>query len=66
MSEAVKLIVEAFVWLNDRETLEEMREHRQGLRRVLQEKTSGVLDISSSMHLIDDDLSAIEAGLAKL
>ena len=64
MSEAVKLIVDAYVTLKDRKSMEELREHRQMLRAKLQ--AIKVLDVSSSIDLIDSDLSEIEAGMSRL
>ncbi|MFZ0762653.1 MAG: hypothetical protein WBW45_02545 [Bradyrhizobium sp.] len=64
MSEAVKLIVDAYVTLKDRKSIEELREHRQMLRAKLQ--AIKVLDVSSSIELIDSDLSEIEAGMSRL
>lgn len=60
----MKLIVDAFVSLKDREKIEELREHRQMLRAKLQ--ASNGIDASQSIRLIDDDISEIEAGLARL
>jgi hypothetical protein len=64
LSESVKLIVEAYVNLKDREKIEELREHRQMLRAKLQ--ASNGIDTSNSVLLIDSDLSEIEAGLSRL
>jgi len=64
LSESVKLIVDAFVYLKDREKIEELREHRQMLRAKLQASTG--IDASSSIRLIEGDLTEIEAGLARL
>ena len=64
MSESVKLIVDAFVNLKDREKIEELREHRQMLRAKL--LASNGIDPSNSIQLIDGDLSEIEAGLSRL
>ncbi|MGB6436342.1 MAG: hypothetical protein WBF59_20225 [Bradyrhizobium sp.] len=64
MSEAVKLIVDAYVTLKDRKSIEELREHRQMLRAKLQ--AIKVLEVSSSIELIDSDLSEIEAGMSRL
>jgi hypothetical protein len=66
MSEAVKLIVDAYVSLKDRVALEEMREHRQRLRRDLGAKAGGWVDVSRSIQLFDEDIEAVEAGLARL
>jgi hypothetical protein len=41
-----------------------MREHRQMLRKKLQ-NVDGI-DVSSSLQLIESDLSEIEAGLGRL
>ena len=66
MSDAVKLIVDGYVSLQDRLALEQMREHRQRMRSLLQEKAGGPFDVSGSVRLCDDDIEIIEAGLAKL
>jgi len=66
MSDAVKLIVDTYVELKDRLALEEMREHRQRLRRSLQEKAGGPFDVSQSIRLCDQDIEAVEVGLATL
>jgi hypothetical protein len=44
--------------------MEEMREHRQTLRKKLQ--VCNGIDVSGSIRLIDSDLSEIEAGFARL
>ena len=64
MSHSVKLIVAAYVSLKDRQAIEDLREHRQVLRKKLQASTG--IDVSSSIQLIESDLSEIEAGLARL
>ncbi len=64
-SEAVKLIVDAYVHLKDREAIEALREHRQMLRERLQRSNSDWFNTGSSIRLIDSDLSEIEAGLPK-
>jgi hypothetical protein len=66
MSDAVKLIVDAYVSLKDRAALEEMREHRQRLRKSLQEKAGGWVDVSRSIQIFDEDIEAVETGLARL
>lgn len=66
MSEAVRLVVDSYVSLKDRKAIEELHEHRQGLRRRLQEKAGGWFNTGFLMSLIDEDLKAIEAGLSKL
>ena len=64
MSESVKLIVDAFVYVKDRKKIEELREHRQMLRAKL--LACNGIDPSHSVRLIDSDLSEIEAGLTRL
>jgi hypothetical protein len=64
VSESVRLIVDAFVSLKDRHAIEDMREHRQMLRKKLQ--ACDGIDVSSSLQLIESDLSEIEAGLVRL
>jgi len=64
LSESVKLIVDAYVSLKDHQAMEDLREHRQMLRAKLQ--ASNGIDASSSIRLIESDLSEIEAGLARL
>ena len=66
MSDAVKLIVDAYVSLKDRAALEEMREHRQRLRKSLQEKAGGWVDVSRSIQIFDEDIEAVETALARL
>jgi hypothetical protein len=64
VSESVKLIIDACVSLKDRQAMEDMREHRQMLRKKLQDVDG--IDVSSSLQLIESDLSEIEAGLVRL
>jgi hypothetical protein len=64
VSESVKLIVDAYVSLNDRQAMEELRDHRQMLRKKLQ--ACNGIDVSSSIRLIESDLSEIESGFARL
>ena len=66
MSDAVKLIVDAYVSLKNRAALEEMREHRQRLRKSLQEKAGGWVDVSRSIQIFDEDIEAVETALARL
>jgi hypothetical protein len=66
MSEAIKLIVDARVRLQDRIALEEMRQHRQRLKNELQPRTGEAFDVSQTVKFLDDDLMVIEEGLATL
>jgi hypothetical protein len=62
VSESVRLIVDACVSLKYRQAMENLREHRQMLRKRLQD----IGDVSGSLQLIASDLSEIEAGLVQL
>ena len=64
MSESGRLIVYAYVSLKDRQAMEELRDHLQMLRKKLQ--ACNGIDVSSSIRLIESDLSEIESGLARL
>jgi hypothetical protein len=66
MSEAVKLIVDAYVGLNNREGLEEIREHRRKLLKSLHEKAGACFDVSKTIQTCKEDIEIVEAGLAKL
>ena len=66
MSEAIKLIVDAKVSLKDRIALEEMRQHRQRLKSELAPREGQGFGISQTIELVDDDLRAIEEGIARL
>jgi DNA-binding protein Fis len=64
VSHSVKLIVAAYVSLQDRQAIEDLREHRQMLRKKLQDING--MDVSRSLQLIESDLSEIETGLTRL
>jgi hypothetical protein len=66
MSEAIKLIVDGYLTLKDSQSLEGLREHRQRLRKRLQDQPKSWVDVDSAIRLLDDDLSVIEAGIARL
>jgi hypothetical protein len=66
VSEAMKLIVDAYVGLENRFGLEEMRQHRQELRNELRMRTGQGFDFGLSVRTIDEDLSAIEDGITRL
>jgi hypothetical protein len=67
MSEATKLIVEGYLSLKDRGSLEELREHRQALRKQLQlQLGKSAFDPAKSIQLFESDLEVIEAGLSRL
>jgi hypothetical protein len=69
MSEAMKMIVDGYVRLKDREALEELRKHRRRLRQQLQEQREtafGSFDVSKSLQAFDAEVLVIEAGLERL
>ena len=69
MSEAIKMIVDGYVRLKDREALEELRSHRRRLRQQLQEHRQGsfgTFDVSKSIQTFDAEVLVIEAGLERL
>ena len=66
MSAAIKSIVDGYVRLQDRNALEELRAHRQKLRRLLEDQPKSWVDVSKSTQLLNEDLQEIEAGLTRL
>lgn len=63
MTEALRLIVDGYLELKHREALEVMRAHRQRLRKQLQERPPGGIDVGPAMEARDDDLRVIEAAI---
>lgn len=63
MSEAMKLIVDGYSSLKDREALESLRAHRERLRKQLQERSPGAIDPSLAIEALNEDLRIIEAAL---
>jgi hypothetical protein len=66
MSEAIKLIVDGYLTLKDRQSLEGLRAHRQRLRKRLQDQPKSWVDVDSTTRLLDDDLRVIDAAIARL
>ena len=64
MSEAIKLIVDGYVTLNDRGALEDLRAHRQRLRKQLLDRPQGGIDVGPATKLFEEELGVIEAALA--
>ena len=64
MSNTVEKTVAAYVQLNDRQALEDLRTYRQKLAVHLKARTG--LDFSLLIHQIDAEIAVIEAGLEKL
>jgi hypothetical protein len=63
-STAIGQIVDAYVWLNNRRALEDLRMHRQRLADVLKSRTG--FDFSLPIGQIDEEIAVIEAGLERL
>jgi hypothetical protein len=65
MSEAIERIVGAYVKLRNRKALEDLKAHRQ---RLVSEIKSfcGVIDVSSQIKQLENEIAVIDAGLAKL
>jgi len=64
-AKAIDLIVEGYVKLAAREALEDLRAHRCRLAEELK-SIKTVLDLSLSIRQMEDDILAIDTGLAKL
>jgi hypothetical protein len=64
MSKAIELIVAGFARIRDRQSLEELRMHRQRLAGEL--KSIEGFDCRQSIAQIDDDIEVIETGLRSL
>jgi hypothetical protein len=65
MSEALKLIVDGYLSLKNHEALEDIRAHRQRLRKQLAERTPGGIDAGPAIEALDEDLRVIEAAIAR-
>jgi hypothetical protein len=65
MSEAIRSIVDGYLSLKDRTALEELRAHRQRLRKRLQDQPKSWVDSSSTIRVLDEDLDVIEAALRR-
>jgi len=67
MSDAMKLIVEGYLSLKDRGALEELRAHRQRLRKQLDDRpSSGLAVVGRTTQLFDEELIVIEAAIHRL
>jgi hypothetical protein len=65
MSLAIKSIVDGYVRLNDRNSLEDLRQHRQSLRRQVNGQGE-YFDVSRTIQILDEDIRVIEAGIGQL
>ena len=66
MSEAMKLIVDGYVRLNNRQALQDVLGHRLEIGRRLREQSKSWVDVTSSLRQIDEEIAEIEAGLEQL
>jgi hypothetical protein len=66
LSETIRLIVKGYLNVKDRQALENLRAHRDRLRRQLQERTPGGIDAGPAMDTFDEDLRVIEAAINRL
>ena len=67
MSEATKLIVNGYLSLGDRASLESLREHRLRLRKQLQlQSGKSAFNPARSIQLFESDLEVIEAALSRI
>jgi hypothetical protein len=64
MSEAIQQIVDAYVRLNNRRALEDLRMHRERMAVDLKSRTG--FDLSLPIQQIDEEIAVIEAGLERL
>ncbi len=65
MSRAIELIVDGYVRLNDRKALDDLRADREQLAAYLR-GTNGRLDHAATIRQIEDEITVIRTGLAKL
>jgi len=63
-STAIGQIVGAYVWLNNRRALEDLRMHRQRLADGLKSRTG--YDFSLPIGQLEEEIAVIEAGLERL
>ncbi|WP_426413307.1 hypothetical protein [Bradyrhizobium ganzhouense] len=64
MAKAIELIVDGFVSLGDRQSLESLREHRRRLSVDLKSRSG--FDYNFTIRRIEEEIAAIEIGLARL
>jgi hypothetical protein len=66
MNKAIEQIVDAYIRLQNRKALEDLRAHRQGLLSDLKGRSDSVYDVSGPSRQLEDELAIIDAGLQKL
>jgi len=60
----MKMIVDGYLSLKSCRALEEMRVHRERLRKQIEERTPGGIDAGPTMLLFDEEIHVIQAALA--
>jgi hypothetical protein len=65
MSEPIELILNGYVKLSSRKELENMRDRRRRVADELQ-SSARVIDLSSTINRLEDEIAVIDAGPAKL
>lgn len=66
MDKAIEQIVDAYVRLQNRRALEDLRTHRQRLLSDLKGRSDWFINVSSAIRRLEDELALIAAGLQKL
>lgn len=66
MSDAIRLIVDGFLTLMDRTSLEELRAHRFRLRKQLQDRPKSWVNAGPAIQQFEEELGVIEAAIEKL
>jgi len=66
MDKAIERIVDAYVRLQSRKALEDLRTHRRGLLADLKGRSDSVYDLSGPIQQLEDEIAIVEAGLQKL
>jgi hypothetical protein len=66
MSESIKLIVDGYVKLSARKELQDLWAHRHRLPSELRSLNGRPFDLNSSIKQLEEEITVIDAGLAKL
>jgi hypothetical protein len=64
VTEALKMIVDGYLSLKDRKALEELRAHRERLRKQIEGRALDGIDAGPTMQLFDEELHVIQVALA--
>jgi len=66
MSLALEQIFDGYIRLNDRRALADLKAHREDLLAQLRAQLGGWFDVSRSVSQMEEEITQIEAGLARL